>query len=80
MYCQYSYDPYRFEGAGRHTEVWFSEVVGIVSEWRVFVCRGDVLAITRVPDEKDEEEARGIIVGASPLNGRGSRMCRSLLH
>lgn len=49
------YDAYKVESAGRNTAVWFSEVVTWTCEWRLFVCHGEVLAMTPVPQFSESD-------------------------
>ena len=48
-----SYDPFRLHNAGRNTDVWFSDVIEIVSEWRVLVCRHEIVGVFAVPDTEN---------------------------
>lgn len=51
--ANFAYD-HRFNGAGGRTEVWVSNPVNFVSEWRVYSVGGDVLAVGSAPSNPSD--------------------------
>ena len=70
----YGYDPFLVNYASLNTEVWASEIVKFVSEWRCFVVRGDLVGVRHYDGDVDvpldlETVQEAILALGSPPDG-----------